>query len=255
MKRVLITGAAGNLGGKLAQHLRGRYALRLLDQRADAANEVIGADLSHWVKGWVQQFEGVDAVVHLAANPNPTPPWADLLASNLDSVVNVFNAAAQAGVRRVVFASSNHAMGAYKDLDEPQTITVDTPPRPGTRWAQEDKIHDSTPYGALKLVGERVGQGFAAAYGMSVVNVRIGWVMHGENGAGAISDAVGEWARLMWLSNRDYCQLMERAIAADLAAGATVTVNGMSNNSGMRWDLSTAREVLGYTPQDDVTRS
>ena len=85
MKRVLITGAAGNLGGKLAQHLRGRYALRLLDQRADAADEVIGADLSHWVKGWVQQFEGVDAVVHLAANPNPTPPWADLLASNLDS--------------------------------------------------------------------------------------------------------------------------------------------------------------------------
>lgn len=255
MKRVLITGAAGNLGGKLAQHLRGRYALRLLDQRADAAQAVIGADLSQWDKNWVGQFEGVDVVVHLAANPNPTPPWADLVAPNLDAVVNVYNAAAQAGVKRVVFASSNHAMGAYKELDEPQLITVDAPPRPGTRWEQADKSHDSTPYGALKLVGERVGQGFATAYGMSVVNVRIGWVMPGENGAGAISAAVGEWARLMWLSNRDYCQLMERAIAVELATGATVTVNGMSNNRGMRWDLTTARDVLGYAPEDDVTRS
>lgn len=254
MKRVLITGAAGNLGGKLAQHLRERYELHLLDQRAEPAQGVLAADLSHWDQAWVQQFEGVDAVVHLAANPNPTPPWADLLASNLDTVVNVFNAAAQAGVRRVVFASSNHAMGAYKDITEPHTITVDAPPRPGSRWEQDDKIRDSTPYGALKLVGERVGKCFAAAYPMSVVNVRIGWVMHGENGAGAIGEGAGDWARLMWLSNRDYCQLMERAIETDLAAGSTVTVNGMSNNTGMRWDLSTARDVLGYAPQDDVTR-
>lgn len=253
MKRVLITGAAGNLGGKLARHLRAHRELRLLDRQADPAQGIVAADLSQWDSAWVEQFDGVDVVVHLAANPNPTPPWAELIESNLDTVVNVFNAAARFGVSRVVFASSNHAMGRYKDHDEPELIGSDAPPRPGTRWEQEDTIQDSTPYGALKLVGERVGKCFADAYPMSVVNVRIGWVMAGENSASAIGDGAGDWARLMWLSNRDYCQLMERAIEADLAIGSTVTVNGMSNNSGMRWDLSTAREMLGYAPQDDVT--
>ena len=72
-KTILITGASGNLGRKLSQHLAGRYALRLLDRTARQP-EVVTADLSVWEPGWVELFQGVDAVVHLAANPTAELP-------------------------------------------------------------------------------------------------------------------------------------------------------------------------------------
>ena len=61
------------------------------------------------------------------------------------------------------------------------------------------------------------------------------------------------WFRLMWLSNRDYCQLMERCILADPGIQFAI-VNGMSANTGMRWDIEHTHQLLGYKPQDDVTR-
>jgi hypothetical protein len=57
----------------------------------------------------------------------------------------------------------------------------------------------------------------------------------------------------MWLSNRDFCQLMEQCIVADIA-GRFAVVNGMSANTGMRWDIERTRELLAYAPRDDVTR-
>jgi hypothetical protein len=64
----------------------------------------------------------------------------------------------------------------------------------------------------------------------------------------------GEWFRLMWLSDRDYLHLMDRCLTADLPT-RFVVVNGMSNNIGMPWDLEPGRRILGYDPQDDVTRA
>lgn len=254
MKRVLITGAAGNLGRKLANALQGRYELRLLDQTAGDGGDIIQADLSVWDPAWVQHFTGVDAVVHLAANPNPMPPWADLLASNMDTVVNVFNAAAHGDVKRVIYASSNHAMGQYKDIPEPETITTETPARPGTRSTRNGVEAHTTPYGAMKLLGERVGKCFSDAYGMEVIAVRIGWVLRGSNQPSDIGPEAEEWYRLMWLSDRDFCNLMERGIEADLGETRFAVVNGMSNNIGMRWDIEYTQQLLGYAPQDDVTK-
>jgi hypothetical protein len=57
----------------------------------------------------------------------------------------------------------------------------------------------------------------------------------------------------MWLSNRDFCHLMERCLVADLPERFLI-VNGMSDNTGMRWDIEPTRRILGYRPQDDVTR-
>lgn len=254
MKRVLITGAAGNLGHKLAMQLQGRYDLRLLDLKTGGYEDVIQADLSVWDPAWVQHFTGVDTVVHLAANPNPMPPWADLLESNMDTVVNVFNAAAQGDVKRVIYASSNHAMGQYKDIPEPAKITTETPARPGTSIIIEGEALHTTPYGAMKLLGERVGKCFSDAYGMEVIAVRIGWALHGANLASDIGPDRDEWYRLMWLSDRDFGGLMERGIEADLGSTRFAVVNGMSNNTGMRWDIEYTKQLLGYDPQDDVTR-
>src|SRR5215468_8860109 len=95
---VLITGAAGNLGAKLRRHLEGRYALRLLDIDPRGDRTILQADLSRRDKGWLEQFQGVDAVVHLAADPTAHQSWANLIGPNIDATINVLDAAVQAGV-------------------------------------------------------------------------------------------------------------------------------------------------------------
>ncbi len=252
-KTIVITGAAGNLGSKLRRHLEGGYTLRLLDIDPRGDDAIIRADLSAWDPAWASQFEGADAVVHLAADPKAHQVWPKLIGSNVDALIYVFEAAARAGVPRLVFASSNHVMGGYQDTAEPPRITPDTPPRPGTRYVVEGEQRDSTPYGAAKLFGERLGKCYADTHGLSVIALRIGWVRPGDNRPTEIPSERGPWFRMMWLSNRDFGQLMERAIEAPHSIRFAV-VNGMSANTGMRWDIEPTRRLVGYQPQDDVTR-
>jgi NAD+ dependent glucose-6-phosphate dehydrogenase len=252
MIRVLITGAAGNLGSKLRQHLSGRYEVRALDKDPRGDATIHQADLTQWDRSWVDHFQGVDAVVHLAADATAQQAWPPLIGPNIDATIHIYEAAVLAGVRRVVYASSNHVMGGYKDL-ETVRLTTDLPPRPGAHYVVNGEARDSTPYGAAKLFGERLGKCYADVHGLSVLAVRIGWVRPGENRAGEIPLHRGPWFRMMWLSNRDYCQLMERCIVADPALRFAI-LNGMSANAGMRWDIEPTRALVGYEPQDDVTR-
>src|SRR5260370_152181 len=80
---------------------------------------------------------------------------------------------------------------------------------------------------ATKLVGERLGRCVADAHGLEVIAVRLGWNKPGDNLASAIAPERGEWFRLMWLANRDYCHLMERCLLTDLPR-RFVVINGMS---------------------------
>jgi uronate dehydrogenase len=145
-------------------------------------------------------------------------------------------------------------MGGYQEDAELARITTSLPPRPGTRYIVDGEHRDSTPYGTAKLFGERLGKSIAESTSVSVIAVRIGWVRPGENRAADIPAERGPWFRLMWLSNRDFCQLMEKCIGADPAIRFAV-INGMSSNSGMRWDIDYSRQVVGYQPQDDVGNS
>ena len=167
--------------------------------------------------------------------------------------INCTDRADAAGVRRLVYASSNHVMGGYKDDPEPALLTTDLPPRPGARYVVNGEERDSTAYGAAKVFGERLGKVYAETRGLSVIAVRIGWVRPGDNRAEDVPPERGDWFRLMWLSDRDYCQLMELCITAHLPSNFEV-FNGMSANTGMRWDLSETKRLLGYQPWDDVTR-
>jgi uronate dehydrogenase len=250
---VLITGAAGNLGAKLRRHLEGRYPLRLLDRQAHDDPAILPCDLSRWDAAWVKHFDGADTVVHLAADATAQQSWPLLIAPNLDALINVFQAAATCGVKRVVYASSNHVMGGYKDDPQTPPLTTDLPPRPGCRYVVKGEARDSTPYGSAKLFGERLGHCYTAATGLSVLAVRIGWVQVGDNRPQDIPPERGAWFRLMWLSNRDFCQLMEKCILAPPSVRFAI-VNGMSANTGMPWDIEHTKKLLGYEPQDDVTR-
>lgn len=235
-KKVLITGATGNLGDKIRRHLesQGNYDLVLMDYDPRGDSAVIQADLSVYDESWAGHFAGLNAIVHFAADPSPDAPWASLVKLNIDLLLNVFEAAVAKASKRLIFASSNHTMGGYKDRDV--ALTPDLPPKPGN------------PYGGTKLIGERIGKSFAERHGLSVICLRIGWTQRGENRPG---DHMGEaWWRQMWLSNRDLCQLVEKAILLENVSFAVL--NAMSDNTGMKWDLSETRRVLGYELQDNA---
>lgn len=248
---VLITGAAGNLGVKLRRHLEGRYELRLIDLDPHGDASILQADLSQWDARWVEQFRGVDTVVHLAADPVAFRDWPELIASNLDALIFTFQACVAAKVQRLVYASSNHVMGGYKDDVTVTPITPETPPRPGTRYTADGHARDSTPYASCKLFGERLAKCYSDVHGLSVIAVRIGWTLRGENHPQDIPADREPWFRQMWLSNRDFCRLMECCITADPAIRFAI-INGMSNNRGMRWDMETTRRVVGFIPEDDI---
>ena len=249
-KSVLITGAAGNLGQKLMNHLRelGGYQLIGLDKAARGVPGVVEADFSVWDPAWAAHFQGVDTVVHLGADPNPYRSWQEMIPPNMDGLAFVYNAAIQGGVKRIVFASSNHAMGRYSEDTSGTILAEDTPPRPGVHYGDG---RTTTPYGAFKLVGERLGKCYADIYGISFIGVRIGWVKHDDNSLANMAK-MGAWGREMWLSDRDYCQCMQRCIDADDSLRFAI-INGVSNNEGMRWELESAAARVGYVPQDGIT--
>jgi uronate dehydrogenase len=251
--RILITGAAGNLGRKLRQHLDGRYQAVCLDRDARMQPSITVADLAQWNLDWVRLFAGIDTVFHFAADPEAYHDWPELIGPNVDALIHVFQAAILGRVRRFVFASSNHVMGGYQD-DPGVRLTTDLPPRPGLRYVVDGQPRNSSAYGAAKLFGERLGRCCAESSGMEVIAVRLGWVWRGgDNLPANLPRERGDWFRLMWLSDRDFTQLMERCLQATLPT-PFVIVNGMSANTGMAWDLDSTCRILGYEPQDDVTR-
>ncbi len=235
-RTVLITGACGNIGRKLRDAWIDVYDLVLIDRVDEDDPDVIVANLAVLDDDWITHFHGVDTVVHLAANPDAEASWDDLVGPNLDVLANVLNAAALAGVERVVFASSNHVMGGYRDLDE-EPITIEREPLP------------DGPYGAAKLFGERLGRSLSRAFDLTFIALRIGWVQEGANRADSLPD---DWSRKLWLSNTDLVRLFDGAVEAEIEDRSYVVVNGMSRNHGMRWDLSDAAELLGYLPVDDA---
>jgi len=304
MESVAITGALGNLGWKLMCHLakqgtfrriiglyhteRGPDRIATLQQLArgntalDRPPEIDlrQCDLREWGDmRWREAVEQADAVVHLAAqNIWPDAPWPDAVASMDITMHTVLAAVDSPRTRRFVFASSNHAVGGYKDpplADQigPGGLRTDLDPAPGTIWYDGVKTINSVKYGSAKVAGERLCRACGLETGgrKTFVCVRIGWCQHGENipqnlaitwdqGRANESPNPADWSsdlrwfKEMWLSDRDYTHLMERALLADGSSwpGGFLIVNGVSNNTGMRWSLGEARTYLGYEPQDDV---
>jgi uronate dehydrogenase len=225
-KVVLITGAAGGVGGHLRRELAGRYELRLSDVRPlrdrGARERFTKANIAR-LPDCLRITKGVDAVIHLGGY-SVEGPWADILEANIVGCYNVFEAARRNGVERVLFATSNHAVGFY---ERAQTIDHRVPVRPDGR------------YGVSKVFGEALGSLYADKYGLRVFCMRLGNVHTEPVDARRLS---------IWMSPRDLAQLT--VIGLEHPDVRFEIVYGISNNTRRWYDNSNA-ERLGYHPQDD----
>lgn len=227
--KVLITGAAGTIGRSLRLHLKGRFEqLRLADiapqQPAQPGEEVLQTDIRD-LAALAHAMASVDCVVHLAGVPGERP-WDQIRDLNIDGCYNVFEAARMQGVKRVVFASSNHAVGFHRRT---QVLDDQALPRPDTR------------YGVSKVFGEALGRLYADKFGMSVACLRIGTFR--------TPDRPAEPRQLLsWVSHRDLAQLVQRCV--EHPHYHFLVAYGVSNNRRSRWSNAHV-DFLGYAPQDD----
>lgn len=227
--RVLVTGAAGGVGSALWPQLRAEFDLRLFDRDAivDAPSEVevvVGDVTDH--DDLRAAMSGVAAVVHLAGNRFATAPWAELVQPNIVGVQTVLAAAEQAGVTRVVLASSCHASGGY-DAQRVRRVDPAWLPRP------------CCPYGVSKVFAETAGRWFAEHTELQVLSLRLGAVSQVPYSAIGVP---------FWLSLGDLFRIVSGALHTTVKSG---TYLAGSANARDRWNLEPGERDLGFVPLDD----
>jgi uronate dehydrogenase len=232
LSSVLITGAAGTLGRVLAPALQPLAARLLLSDRAAAlaglpplpGAQYLACELADGA-AVRQLLTGVDAVVHLGG-VSVEGPFEAILQANILGLHQLYEGARRQGVRRIVFASSNHVTGCWPRA---QTLAYTDRPRPDGN------------YGLSKLFGEGLASLYWDRHGIETVCLRIGTATPTPPDARALAT---------WLSLPDLARLVTAALTAP-AVGCTV-VWGMSANSRAFWQDDGTWARLGYHPQDNA---
>ena len=249
MTKVAVTGAAGTVGEQAMEALSGFDTTPITHSEHEDLDSVV-CDVSEYERV-EEALSGQDVVVHLAAKPSPRAEWEAVKEVNVDGAYNVYEAALENGLERVVFASTNHVthMANAADpadpeslVERPSVVSPDDPPRPDSY------------YGVSKVAGEALGAFYADRYGIEVIDLRIGWLMdesdlverQGED------DARARYARAMWLSPRDCRDAIERAVDVPIEE-SPLTVNVVSANTERYLSLTETLQGIGYRPRDDAS--
>lgn len=224
--RLLLTGAAGHLGCELRPRLK-RYCDTLrLSHRAEfgpagEGEEIMLASLED-PAAMLALLAGVDAVVHMGG-VSTEQPWEGILAGNIVGVYNLYESARKNGVKRIIFASSNHVTGFYR---QDEVISPLDPVRP-------DGL-----YGVSKAFGENLSRLYYDRYGIETVCLRIGSSYPAPKDRRMLAT---------WMSFDDTERLIVAALTAPVVRHSIIY--GMSDNRTTWWDNTSARH-LGYRPQD-----
>ncbi|HJR79972.1 MAG TPA: NAD(P)-dependent oxidoreductase [Anaerolineales bacterium] len=234
--RILITGGCGKIGSYFARFASDRYDLRIVDKipwetekLGPSPGESLVLDLQD-PAACRQACEGMDRVIHLAADPSPEADFFDsLLGNNIAATYNMFRAAQEAGCQRFIFASSVHAVAAYPaDVQ----VKVNMPVRPMNL------------YGVSKCFGEALAACFAFSEGLPSIVLRIGAYRlpnDDERLPSAEKDA--------FLNADDFNDLLIECLETPNVTFAIA--HAISDNTFKRLDLSETREIFGYRPQAD----
>ncbi|MBC8142294.1 MAG: NAD(P)-dependent oxidoreductase [Armatimonadetes bacterium] len=237
-KRVLLTGASGRIGRSVAPALSETFDLRLFDKHdpGDLPGLVVG-DLSER-EGILPALEGVDTVLHLAAQSTEADFVSMLVPNNVVGLYYFFENAVKAGVKRVVFASTIQAFDRHP---HEHTITETDLPRPITL------------YGATKAFGETMGRWYHDTHGIEFLAVRIGWFLMPDIPEEAEMIRTKGGAHRLWLSPADAVQIFTKAVTAPtIGTDGYGIVHATSLPLSERLSLAPARELLGYEPIDSI---
>ena len=229
-KRILMTGAAGGLGKVLRDRIKPWAEVVRLSDIADMGEarpgeELVQCDLSD--KAAVMQLmEGVDAVLHFGGISTEAP-FEAIMQANILGVANLYEAACKHGVKRLMFASSNHAIGYYKTTD---MLDANMPTRPDSM------------YGISKVFGEQMSRYYYDRFGIETVCIRIG---------SSFPQPANKRMMSTYLSYDDLTELLRCSLFAP-RVGHTI-VFGMSDNDSVWWDNRYAAH-LGYRPKDSSAK-
>jgi uronate dehydrogenase len=224
--RLLLTGAAGFLGRELRPRLKAYCDTLRLSDRSDMGAPHAGEEVQITALENKEQvldlLDQVDAVVHLGGI-STEQPWDHILAGNIMGMANLYEAARLKGVQRIVFASSNHVTGFYR---QDEVVNTRMPPKP-------DGF-----YGLSKAFGEDLAQMYWDRWGIETVSIRIG---------SSTPEPKDRRMLATWLSHDDLERLVVAALTAPIVGHSIIY--GMSDNQTTWWDNTHAKHI-GYRPLD-----
>ncbi|MBT3941883.1 MAG: NAD(P)-dependent oxidoreductase [Chloroflexi bacterium] len=257
-RRVLVTGLSGAVGSAIRPALEERYEVAALSRSG-----VDGIPSALNFKGPVQDaaaiapaFEGVDTVIHLAADGGAhssegmNAGWESMLQNNVIGAYNVFEAARAAGVKRVIFASTGATVIGYEQESPWSELVSEDDSETPNSWPNVTRDSEPKPhslYGASKLIGEDLARYFVNTTDMSIICLRIG-------GVGAQDVVNGVRGRSIYCSHADMAQMAVKCVEAPDTVRFDIFYVVSDNKYGYR-DISHARDVVGYEPTGSAERS
>ncbi len=245
-KRILVTGMSGLIGGAVRRRLEGRYDLTALNRSQVQGVPTVQADIADFA-AIRHAFDGQETVVHLAASARGGDPWERVRDPNLIGVHNVFEAARQAGVSRVIFASSGSTISGWEQ-EHPYSALVNgdyaSVQSPWPMITHETPVRPAGVYGATKVWGEVLARHFTDSSELSIICLRIGLVNAQDRPTDSRQFSV-------WCSQRDISQMVVDCIEAPPELKFDIFY-ALSRNKWSYRDLSHAREVVGFEPQDEA---
>ena len=233
-QRILVTGAAGRIGTLVSSYLANQFSLVLSDRRPlpkDIGLPFARCELTDQ-DTLIDCCHGIDVVLHLGAISEPTAGWQEILPGNIIGVHNLFQSACEAGCSRVIYASSMMTVDAY-----PKDITVET----------TMPVKPSTLYGVSKVWGETLGNYYAEQRGLSVICLRLGWVVRRRD----YRLVPGNSSLGFALTEGDLLRLLTAALLAPAEIKYGI-FHGISNNKWKRLSIENTCRMLGYSPHDDA---
>jgi len=259
--KVMITGVAGLIGNVLWKDLRrkpDKYDVYGLARRLQPSARLASGEMDEtrqWQLVDVADFdamrraiEGMDVVVHMAADPRGDAPWEAVLKSNLIGAYNTYEACRLGGVKRIIYASSVMVSWGYWQ-DEPYKSLAEGKfknlPAPLPIVTKEMPVRPTDLYSSSKLWGEALGRYYSDLHGLSVICLRIGGVNDPDR------PRPSQIGHAVWCSRRDIAQMVERAINAPKELRYDIFYV-ISNNKYRFWDIEHGKKVLGYVPQAGV---
>lgn len=242
-RKVLVTGMSGLIGGAVRRQLEGKYELGALNRRPVEGIPCHQADIAD-LRAIRPAFADIDVVIHLAASVDAAATWEEVLRNNIVGTYNVFEASRQAGVKRIIFASSGAVVSGWERELPYSALVAGRYDEVGTwpKLTHESPVRPAALYGSSKVWGEALARSYSDTYGISLICLRIGAVNREDRPLALRHFSV-------WCSQRDIAQMVERCIVAPPSLRFEIFYV-VSDNKWSYRDLAHARAVVGFEPQD-----